>query len=119
MNGSHGVLLTIGGITFSKCRLSFETPAPNHTSTIRSFAATIMSTNGKKAKKISAGSHCSLRAAKKIVLSRSPTITSRAIAGITAAAGRRPALSPRAPATAASSVPGTTSATASASSSAA
>jgi hypothetical protein len=51
----HGVLETIGGITFAKWRPNLENAAPVHTTTINSFAATIMSTNGYKAKKISAG----------------------------------------------------------------
>ena len=46
LNGSHGVLLTIGGITLAKWRPNFENAAPHQTITISSFAATIMSTNG-------------------------------------------------------------------------
>jgi hypothetical protein len=79
---SHGVLLTIGGTTLSKCRPNFEKPAPTHTVTISSFAATIMSTNGKKAKKIISGRYCSLRAARKTTLSRRPRSTSRAMIGM-------------------------------------
>ena len=67
-----GLLLTIGGITLVKCRPNFETPAAIHTITISSFSAMIMSTNGSTVKKNSAGRYCSPRAARKMVLSRSP-----------------------------------------------
>ena len=81
----HGLLLTIGGITLAKCVPNFETPAPTHTTTISSFSAMIMSTNGSTAKKNSAGRYCSPRAARKMVLSRSPITTSSTIGAISSA----------------------------------
>ena len=72
LEGSHGTFETIGPSTLGKWRLHFEKPAQNHTTTISSFAATIMSTNGKNAMKISAGRYCSERAAMNSTLSREP-----------------------------------------------
>ena len=91
---SHAVFETIGGSTFSKWRPNFEKPAQNQTITISSLAATIMSTNGKNAKKISAGRYCSPRAAMKSTLSRRPRMTSSAMTGTIAAVGTSPLLSP-------------------------
>ena len=87
---SHGVLLTIGGITLAKWRPSLPNAAPTQTITISSFAATIMSTKGKRAKNSSAGRYCSLRAARKKTLSRRPRITISATIGSTAAGASRP-----------------------------
>ena len=39
-DGCHGVLLAMTGMTISKWRLTFDTPAPNHTTTMSSLAAT-------------------------------------------------------------------------------
>ena len=50
----------------------------------------IMSTNGSAAKKISAGKYCSPRAARKMVLSRSPIRTSSTIGAISSAGSTRP-----------------------------
>jgi hypothetical protein len=79
-------LLTIGGMTLAKCLPNFDTPAPTHTTTINSFSAMIMSTNGNAAKKNSAGRYCSPRAARNTVLSRRPFRTSSTI-GATSNAG--------------------------------
>ena len=70
--------------------MHFEKPAQNHTTTISSFAATIMSTNGKNAMKISAGRYCSERAAMNSTLSRRPSVTSRTITATIAAGATRP-----------------------------
>ena len=82
--------MTIGGITLAKWRPNFENAAPHQTITISSFAATIMSTNGKKAKKISAGRYCSPRAARKKTLSRRPSATSSTMIGTIAPEAMRP-----------------------------
>ena len=96
LEGSHGTLDTIGPSTLGKWRLHFENPAQNHTTTISSFAATIMSTNGKNAMKISAGRYCSERAAMNSTLSRRPRITSSAMTAMIAAGATRPWLEPSA-----------------------
>ena len=70
----------------AKCLPNFDTPAPTHTTTISSFSAMIMSTNGSTAKKTSAGRYCSPRAARKMVLSRRPFNTS-STTGPTSSAG--------------------------------
>ena len=85
---------TIGGITFAKCRPNFENAAPHQTITISSFAATIMSTNGKKAKNTSAGRYCSPRAAMKSTLSRRPRTISSTMTAMTDAGGTRPLFAP-------------------------
>ena len=66
--GAHGVLLTIGETTREKWGPSFETPAPIQTATMRSLRATIRSTGPSTAKKMSAGTYCSLRAARNTTL---------------------------------------------------
>ena len=81
-----GVLLTIGGMTLAKCLPNFEKPAPIHTTTITIFSAMIMLTNGNTANKATTGKYCSPRAARKMVLSRSPFSTSSTI-GATSSAG--------------------------------
>ena len=68
----------------SACRTSTR-PAPTHTTTISSFSAMIMSTNGSAAKKTSAGRYCSPRAARKMVLSRNPITTSSTMGAISSA----------------------------------
>ena len=73
------MLLTIGGTTREKWRPNFDTPAPIHTATISSFKAMIKSTGPRTAKKISAGTYCSLRAARNTTLSRRPITMSRPI----------------------------------------
>ena len=86
----RGLLLTIGGMTLVKCGPNLETPAPIHTTPISSFSAMIMSTNGSTAKKNNAGRYCSPRAARKIVLSRSPMSTSSTIGAISRAGFTKP-----------------------------
>ena len=74
----------ITGITLPKWWFIFDTEAPIHDERIRSLAPTIMSRNGKNANITSAGRYCSLRAARKMILSRNPTATSRTITGMSA-----------------------------------
>ncbi len=85
-----GLLLTIGGMTLVKCSPNFETPAQIHTVPIKSLPAMIMSTKGKVVKNNNAGRYCSPRAARKIVLSRSPITTSSTIGRISSAGLTRP-----------------------------
>src|SRR5262245_3061406 len=80
-----GLLLTIGGTTLEKWLPNLEKPAPTQTTTISIFSAMIMFTNGKTVKKISAGMYCSPRAARNIVLSRSPFSTRSTIGAISRA----------------------------------
>ena len=96
LDASQGTFETIGPSTLGKWRLHFEKPAQNHTTTISSFAATIMSTNGKNAMKISAGRYCSERAAMNNTLSRKPRVTSRTITATIAAGATRPWFEPSA-----------------------
>ena len=83
-------MLTIGGMTLAKCLPNFDTPAPTHTTTINSFSAMIMSTNGSTAKKNSAGRYCSPRAARKTILSRRPFNTSNTIGAISSVGSTSP-----------------------------
>ena len=71
----------MGGTTFAKCLPSLEKPAPTQTVTISSLSAMIMSVNGSTVKNTRAGRYCSPRAARKMILSRSPQATSSTIAG--------------------------------------
>ena len=89
-----GLLLTIGGMTLVKCSPSFDTPAPTQTTTINSFSAMIMLTNGNTAKMIRAGRYCSPRAARKTILSRSPITTSSTIGAINSAGLTNPDVLP-------------------------
>ena len=72
MNGTPGLLLTMGGTTLAKCLPSLEKPAPIQTETISSLSAMIMSTNGRTVKNTRAGRYCSPRAARKIDLVAQP-----------------------------------------------
>ena len=81
-NGTAGLLLTIGGTTFAKCLPSLETPAPTQTVTISSLSAMIMLVNGSTVKNTRAGRYCSPRAARKMILSRSPQATSSTTTGM-------------------------------------
>src|ERR1700755_2518906 len=94
LEGSQGTLETIGPSTLGKWRLHFEKPAQNPTTTISSFAATIMATKGKKGLEIRGGRYCSERAAMNSTLSRSPRSTSSAITAMIAAGGTSPWLEP-------------------------
>jgi hypothetical protein len=94
LNGTHGVLLTIGGTTMPKCLPNLENPAPTQTTTISSLSATIMSTAPYSAKKTIAGRYCSPRAWRKDTLSRMPSVIS-ATARITISTGEtRPPSNP-------------------------
>jgi hypothetical protein len=107
-----GLLLTIGGTTSVKCGVILETPAATHTTTISSLSAMIMSTYGSTVKKNSAGRYCSPRAAKKMVLSRSPIKTSSTIGAINSVGFTKPdALSGKAADSESLGTPGTTSGT--------
>ena len=106
LDSIHGVLETIGGITWPKWRPILDTAAPIQTVTIRIFAATTMSTNGKNAKKMSAGTYCSDRAAIHVILSRRPISTFSTIAATSGAVGIRPSLAPIASTALESCVPG-------------
>ncbi len=80
-----------------------------------SFSAMIMSTNDSTEKNTNAGRYCSMRDATAIVLSRTPTITRSAIATITGVVCTNPLVfSGSAAASAGVTVPGSTSAVASA-----
>jgi hypothetical protein len=92
-NTIHGVFCTMIDTVDEKPCWSFEKPAPIHTTTMKIFAATIMSTKFENSAKHSrVGTYCSARDDRKMILSRSAMSRIRQQYTSTAHCGSIPAL---------------------------